>query len=206
MKNYHELTEKPKFFNDKRFFLCDAHIGESSPKFIHITVILRERNSKHETQVDWIEETDVVHLHPHILLYRFLKISGKWSVVFSSLRKLTFPSFCCLLTLTSYKNYYNYKQESPPELTQEAYRPLRIKYSICCPILGGYPISGQGGPEGYPLSGPGWNTLLSRPGWGTSWKGSWTSGSIMGSRYNPRCRQTDTSENSTFPSYYVRRR
>ena len=29
-------------------------------------------------------------------------------------------------------------QESPPAWTQEAYRPQRIKYSICCPIPGGW--------------------------------------------------------------------
>ena len=29
------------------------------------------------------------------------------------------------------------EKESPPAWTQEAYRPRRIKYSICCPIPGG---------------------------------------------------------------------
>ena len=41
-------------------------------------------------------------------------------------------------------NHINYtlnlikEQESPPAWTQEAYRPRRIKHSICCPIRGGY--------------------------------------------------------------------
>ena len=49
------------------------------------------------------------------------------------------------------KNFF--PQESPPAWTQEAYRPRRIKYSICCPVLGGggrggcYPIT-----VGYPSS------------------------------------------------------
>ena len=38
-------------------------------------------------------------------------------------------------------------QESPPAGKQEAYRPPRIKYSICCPIPGG-----GGGRVGTPLS------------------------------------------------------
>ena len=39
-----------------------------------------------------------------------------------------------------YKNLsYQYitQQESPPAWTQEAYRPLRSKYSFCCPTWGG---------------------------------------------------------------------
>ena len=34
---------------------------------------------------------------------------------------------------------------------QEAYRPRRIKYSICCPVLGGYPCQGE-----YPILGWGY--------------------------------------------------
>ena len=54
------------------------------------------------------------------------------------------------------------EQQSPPAWTQEAYRPPRSKYSICCPIPGGrYPIPGRGVPhpslaEGYhPCPGAG---------------------------------------------------
>ena len=56
--------------------------------------------------------------------------------------------------------------------------------------------------------------------WGNPQEGTWdqsvgypqkahrTSGSIMGWRWGtpPRCEQTDTCENSTFPSYYIRGR
>ena len=75
------------------------------------------------------------------------------------------------------------KQENPPAWTQEAYRPRRIKYSICCPVRGGtpsqvtppppvltwpggYPISGTPRPDlvgVYPISGI---PLLSWPSWG----------------------------------------
>ena len=62
------------------------------------------------------------------------------------------------------------KQESPPAWTQEAYRPQRIKYSICCPILeGGYlPLPGGiylGVPPPPPvLAWPGGGTYLGQEG------------------------------------------
>ena len=31
-----------------------------------------------------------------------------------------------------------FEQESPPACMQEAYQPWHIKYSICCPVPGGY--------------------------------------------------------------------
>ena len=99
------------------------------------------------------------------------------------------------------------KQESPPAWTQEAYRPRRIKYYICCPVPGGYPPSGPGRvppSRGYlPLA------------WGTPWAGgtppwpgglppSWT---WLGYPSWPGgvspCGQTDgwtdTCQNITFP-------
>ena len=53
------------------------------------------------------------------------------------------------------------KQESPPTWTQEAYRPQRNKYSVCCPILGrGVPnLAGGYLPWGTPSSWPGWGYL-----------------------------------------------
>ena len=66
------------------------------------------------------------------------------------------------------------QQESPPTLTQEAYRLLLIKYYMCSPVPGGYPAGGTlgwgtpvltclgGTPlspcQGYPLDRPGWGT------------------------------------------------
>ena len=45
---------------------------------------------------------------------------------------------CECVTLCMYKSkIFLNKQESPPAWTQEVYRPRRIKYSICCPTLGG---------------------------------------------------------------------
>ena len=67
------------------------------------------------------------------------------------------------------RNKFIKKQESPPAWTQEAYRPRRIKYSICYPRWGtprwGNPQPGVMGylrwvppigwlPSGYPLWGP----------------------------------------------------
>ena len=86
---------------------------------------------------------------------------------------------------------------------------------------GGYPIPGQGTPP--PTFRPGWGSphpdLAGSPlgrdlgpvtGVPLPWKGHGTSGSIMGWRWgtppSPRCGQTDTCENSTFPSHYVRGR
>ena len=60
------------------------------------------------------------------------------------------------------------KQERPPVWTQEAYRPPRSKYSLCCPILGGgvphswlgrYPIPGKGVSHLW----PGWYPNLGYP-------------------------------------------
>ena len=61
----------------------------------------------------------------------------------------------------------NWKQESPPAWTQEAYRPPCSKYSFCCPTrvppphqgLAWYPPGGGGWwvpRSGFPSSGPGW--------------------------------------------------
>ena len=82
----------------------------------------------------------------------------------------------CKLKTKNFKSHvstYCMKQESPPAWTQEAYWPQPIKYSICYPVQGGYPIPaggylrwgtpwpGQMGVlEGVPL-GPGWGTPLS---------------------------------------------
>ena len=61
------------------------------------------------------------------------------------------------------------QQKSPPAWTQETYRPLLIKYSICWPIGGGevpHPLD-----RGYPL--PGWENPV--PGWGyptSGWGGT----------------------------------
>ena len=59
------------------------------------------------------------------------------------------------------------KQERPPAWTQEAYRPPYIKYSICCPILGGGTPSLTGVPHlwlgrGYliPHPWPGYSPIL----------------------------------------------
>ena len=61
-------------------------------------------------------------------------------------------------------------QESPPAWTQEAYRPWRIKYSICCPIPagGGVPHlwTGEGVPRGIPTLAYQVLHLLSYPGGG----------------------------------------
>ena len=54
------------------------------------------------------------------------------------------------------------KEESPLGWTQEAYRPPRIKYSICYPIQEGmHPIPGWGG--GYPIPGGQYPILGTHP-------------------------------------------
>ena len=45
-------------------------------------------------------------------------------------------------------NYFITQQESPPAWTQEAYRPRRIKYSICYPVRGEVPPPSLGYPPG----------------------------------------------------------
>ena len=100
------------------------------------------------------------------------------------------------------KEGIGHKQENPPEWIQEAFRPLRSKYSLCCPVLGvSHPWPG-GTPEWGtpPGKGPGTSRCS------TPWKGRGSSGSIMGWRWDTPCEQTDTCENSTFPSYYARGR
>ena len=67
------------------------------------------------------------------------------------------------------------KQESPPAWKQEAYRPPHIKYSICCPILGGegvpHPWLGGYSIPGYPHPGVGyppegtWDQSMGYPPW-----------------------------------------
>ena len=159
------------------------------------------------------------------------------------------------------------KQESPPMWMQEAYQLRWIKYPICCPVLGGYPIPARGYPHpdlagGYPIPTGGYPTLgtphphldlargyhipargyytsgnphldLTRvypiwtwpayppsgPGWGTPCLGlAWVTPNIWTwSGYPPPPiwnwpgypsvdKQTDTCQNITFPSYYVRGR
>ena len=72
---------------------------------------------------------------------------------------------CDNVTKTEYtmiydKDEHNKEQESPPAWTQEAYRPLCSKYSLCCPNWvppwGGYPDPPRGGyPVRYPRGVPG---------------------------------------------------
>ena len=57
------------------------------------------------------------------------------------------------------------KTRSPPAWTQEAYRPPRIKNSICCPILG-VPHPWLGG-----IPHPGWGYLTPGQGVPQSWLG-----------------------------------
>ena len=62
------------------------------------------------------------------------------------------PFWLFLNSLTGPKIYTG--QESPPVWTQEAYRPLRSNYSICCPIPGGTPSLARGlPPPGEPAPG-----------------------------------------------------
>ena len=95
-----------------------------------------------------------------------------------------------------------FQQESPPAWTQEAYRPPRSKYTVCCsdggggypllgglvPLPGGYLLRGVGTPQldgvpphqdlgrGYLPPGPGKGVIpLPSAGWGTppvSWMGN----------------------------------
>ena len=64
-------------------------------------------------------------------------------------------------------SYLYSSQKSPPAWTQEAYRPLRSKYSLCCPISGGkgtpvltggrggwYPSLARGVPQSWPGGTP----------------------------------------------------
>ena len=112
-----------------------------------------------------------------------------------------------------------------PAWTQDVYRPPLIKYSTCCPVLGGggggggLPLPGEyprpelgGGWEGtpslpgYPPIRIGWGTPHTvRPGRGTplqGWLGTpppnWT---WSGYPHPPRCGQT---ENITFPILRLR--
>ena len=135
------------------------------------------------------------------------------------------------------------KLESPPAWTQEAYRPLCSKYSLCCPNWvppGGYPVryppggypdppggvpsqvpprgGVPGPPRGYPVRYPRGGTRSGTPG-GVPRPpppgGGTRSGTPPGGypvRYppggypdppSPPCGQTNTCENSTFPSRAV---
>ena len=96
-----------------------------------------------------------------------------------------------------------WEQESPPAWTQEAYHPPCSKYSLCCPVLADPPLSaGPDPPVSWTWSPPPqsagpdppptdhWPPLLSR----------------LADLPPPPRGQTNTCENSTFPSYYVRGR
>ena len=108
----------------------------------------------------------------------------------------TYPFSSLLPTYMVGINYFYCKQGSLPAWTQEAYCPLCIKYSTCCPIPGGTPNLATGVPIpwwGYPIPGQG-NTPSQAPPvltwlgephpwtgrkgsgtshWGTPWKGTW---------------------------------
>ena len=59
----------------------------------------------------------------------------------------------------------NCKKQDSPAWTQEAYRPRRIKYSICCPVLGG------GGTPSLPGGIPPWVPPIPTGGYPPSWPG-----------------------------------
>ena len=89
----------------------------------------------------------------------------------------------CNKCVHSLSHKVSWEQVSPTAWTQKAYCPPRSKYSLSCPILGGYPIPGQGVPHPeVPLPGMGyrpmegtWDQSLGYP----PQKGHGTSGSIM---------------------------
>ena len=142
-----------------------------------------------------------------------------------------FIYFCKILAESC--QHWQRKQESPPAWTQEAYRPPCSKYSLCCPKwvppLAGYPLArvppwarvpswgvppGQGTPparvppqSGYP---PGQGTPPAGPGRVPPLAAPWHSGKCCKALWDtgtpPVDRQTDTCQNITFPSYYVRGR
>ena len=108
----------------------------------------------------------------------------------------------------------------PPAWTQEAYRPPRSKYSLCCSVLGGggRPQSwlGGGGTPSPDLTGGYSSPVLVRgprtgaptgQDWGTplperTWE-QWP-GQEPGTEVPPACGQTHTCENSTFPIFRMR--
>ena len=123
---------------------------------------------------------------------------------------------------TGKRNSKNNNTKNKKVLLRERKRhTVRRVSSTPCAVLSwgrGYPITGCGlmyptvwdwgsvtGKD--PWKGHGTSGSMMGWRWGTHWKVHGTSGSMMGWRWGtppPRCEQTDTSENSTFPSYYVR--
>ena len=84
-----------------------------------------------------------------------------WCVKLVKLVKLKLVMFDFGNRKSSYSKF-NFKQDSPPAWTQEACRPPRSKYSICCPIPGRGTPSWPGGGSIPSLAGgnPFWD-------WGT---------------------------------------
>ena len=157
-----------------------------------------------------------------------------WNIVFTFCAQLNFSNntncvhvraspneskvFAFLSSVSKCSKFY-LKQESPPAWTQEAYRPRRIKYSICYPVRGGVPP-----PVGVPpLPGPMWGGVpevwyppIGVPPWpGLMGGGTWggvppgLAGPGRGTPIPPPPAQVWTdkqSETITFPLVYVRGR
>ena len=159
------------------------------------------------------------------MVWYFFPFSWVTLVSCKTVININYLVFHCILWCYQRHHKKYYKQESPPAWTQEACRPQRIKYSICCPIpgrvgtlVGGWipwgtpplPIGTWGGRYlGVPHRDLAGGRYLGGPPVRTFPRGwvPWPGVRYLGvSPSTPGCQQTDTCENSTLPSYHVRGR